>query len=60
MNKKLTNPWKFDPHEIKKYTLQYKLLLTTQHNTNVPFNCPGFVAVDNVITSLYTLIRIRY
>ena len=29
MDKKLTNPQKFDPHEINKHTLQYKLL---QHN----------------------------
>ena len=53
-------PRKFDPHEINRYTLQYKLLLTTQQNTNVPYNCPGFVAVDNVITSVYALITIRY
>ena len=43
----LQNPQKFDPYEMNKYILQYKLLLTTQQNTNVPYNCPGFVAVDN-------------
>ena len=57
MNMKLTQ--KFDPHEINKYTLQYKLLLTTQLNSNIP-NWPPFLAVNNVITSLYALIRIRY
>ena len=30
MDKKLTSPQKFDPYKINKYTLQYKLLLTTQ------------------------------
>ena len=29
MDKKLINPWKFDPHEMNKHTLLYKLL---QHN----------------------------
>ena len=29
-------------------------------NTNIPYNWPDFVAVDNVITSLYALIGIRY
>ena len=34
---------------------------TIKHNyTNVPYNSPGFVAVDNVIKSLNTLIRIHY
>ena len=37
MDKKLT-PRKFDPHEMNKHTLQYKLLLTTQQNTNIPYN----------------------
>ena len=27
---------------------------------NLRYNCPGFVAVDNVIKSLYTLITIDY
>ena len=30
MDKKLTESTKIDPHELNKYTLQYKLLLTTQ------------------------------
>ena len=44
MDKKST---KFDPHEINKYTLQYKQLLTTQQNTNTPDNWASFLAVKN-------------
>ena len=45
MDKKLIAQ-KFDPHEMNKHTLQYKLLLTTQQNTNIPFNCPAFLSVN--------------
>ena len=60
MDKKLTKPTKFDTHEMNKHTLQYKLLLTTQLNTNIPYNWPTFIAVNNEYTSLCALIRIRY
>ena len=45
MDKKPT-PQKFDPHEINKHTLQYKLLLTTQQNTNIPYNYSAFLYVN--------------
>ena len=45
MDKKLT-PRKFDPNEINKHILQYKLLLTTQQNTNIPYNCSAFLSVN--------------
>ena len=38
--------------------------LTTQQNTNIPYNFPAFLAVNNLrnnrSTSLYVLIRIHY
>ena len=60
MDQKLTKSTKFDPHEMNKHTLQYKLLLITQQYTNIPYNWPAFLAVKNEYTSLYALIRIRY
>ena len=33
MDKKLKNSQKFDPHEMNKHTIQYKMLLTTQQNS---------------------------
>ena len=58
MDKKLT-PRKFDPHEINNHTLQYKLFLTTQQNTNISYNHLGFILVKIKQTSLYALNRIR-
>ena len=60
MDKKLTKSTKFDPHQMNKHILQYKLLLATQYNTNIPYNWPAFLAVNNGYTSLYTIIRICY
>ena len=59
MDKKPTKSTKFGLHEMNKHTLHYKLLLTTQQNTNIPYNWPAFVAVNNEYISLYALIRIR-
>ena len=30
-------------YEMNKYSQQYKLLLTTQQNTNIPYNWPTFL-----------------
>ena len=48
---------KFDPHKINKGTLQYKLLLITQWNPNIPYNCP---AVNTGIISLHALTGIHH
>ena len=55
MDKKLTRP-----HKMNKHTLQYKLLLITQQNTNTRYNYSEFLSVNIKSTSLYALIRIRY
>ena len=49
MDKKLTYPQEFDPYEMN--ALQYKLLLTTQQNTNIPYKWPAFLSVNNGYTS---------
>ena len=49
MDKKLT-PRKFDPHEMNKHTLQYKPLLTTQQNTNIPYNYSAFLSDEHLCT----------
>ena len=61
MDKKLTNPQNMIP--TKQTNIPYSTNCYWQHNktrTYLVTNCPGFVAVDNVITSLYTLIKIHY
>ena len=46
---------------INNHTVQYKLQnVRTQENTNIPYNWPAFLAVNNGYTSLYALIRIGY
>ena len=59
MDKKLTSQ-KIYPPEMNKHSLQYKLLLTTQQNTNIPNNYSAVLSVNIKWTSLYTLLRIHY
>ena len=60
MDKKLTKSKKNCSPQNKQ---TYPAVRTVTDNTikqNIPYICPGFIALDNVITSLCTLIRIRY
>ena len=50
----------FDPPRKEQTHPQYKLLLTTQYNINIPYNWPAFLAMNNGYRSLYVLIKIPY
>ena len=61
MDKKLTKSttiWSPQNTQIYYSTNCYWQYNKTQ--TYVPYNCPGFKTVDNVIASLCALIRIHY
>ena len=60
MDKKLTKHAKIWFPQNKQTYPTAQTVIDNTIKQNIPYNCLGFVAVDNVITSLYALIGIRY
>ena len=60
MDKELTKYTKIWSPQTKQTYPTVQTVTDNTINTYTPYNCLGFVAVDNVITFLYALIEIRY
>ena len=60
MDKRLTKYKKIWFPQNKQTYPTLQIVIDNTINTNIPYNCLGFVLVDNVITSLYALIGMHY